>query len=324
MYLRCQMCSWTFWCCVGVHSGLRAHITERMSPSPLPEHPRGSRQNSNASLFTQKKKNGFVLLLLFCGELPLPPPPPPPPLLCEHPSTSFAMRSLLLCYSFRSSTPQTADCTVQHNCCAQWMEILHFTSESLYFLFRDVFCKNLFQSCTVTTRVFKKQIPPMLLCMRTSWPARRCPGIRAPRRSLSLRCPGSAQLSHFPINQSRGEHTILWRKFALRWTCIITAFAFGKKWFGLLNINVFITDKRKRARKKRANVKLQHNIAASLPPWLNPTLSLRDRLTHGWTRFTMENFFLNFCWFPKKKSHSGMVKRKIRADYRCPRWTGSS
>ena len=40
------------------------------------------------------------------------------------------------------------------------------------------------------------------------------------------------------------------------------------------------------------NVKLQHNIAASsLPPWLNPTLLLRDRSTHRWTRFTLENFF---------------------------------
>ena len=38
----------------------------------------------------------------------------------------------------------------------------------------------------------------------------------------------SAQLSRFPINQSRGEHTPLCRKFALRWTCIKTAFAFGK------------------------------------------------------------------------------------------------
>ena len=28
------------------------------------------------------------------------------------------------------------------------------------------------------------------------------------------------------------------------------------------------------------SVKLQHNIAPSLPPWLNATLSLRDRSTH--------------------------------------------
>ena len=65
---------------------------------------------------------------------------------------------------------------------------------------------------------------------------------------------------------------------------------------------MFITDKRKRARKKRANVKQQHNIASSLPPGLlNPTLSLRDRSTYGWTRFIMENFSsLNFCWFAKK------------------------
>ena len=31
---------------------------------------------------------------------------------------------------------------------------------------------------------------------------------------------------------------------------------------------------------KIANVKLQHNFAAALPPWLNPTLSLRVRPTH--------------------------------------------
>ena len=59
---------------------------------------------------------------------------------------------------------------------------------------------------------------------------------------------------------------------------------------------VFIANKRKRASKKELNVKLQHNIAASLPPWLNPTLSLRDRSTHdhGYTRFTVENFFFEF------------------------------
>ena len=71
----------------------------------------------------------------------------------------------------------------------------------------------------------------VLLC--TIWLARCCPDIRAPRKSLLLRSPSSAQLSRFPIHQSRGEHTPPWRKFALRWTCTITAFAFGKKvaWF---------------------------------------------------------------------------------------------
>ena len=56
----------------------------------------------------------------------------------------------------------------------------------------------------------------------TSWPARRCPGIRAPRWSLSLRSPSSAELSRLPITPSRGEHTPLWRKLLFdRWTCII-------------------------------------------------------------------------------------------------------
>ena len=93
----------------------------------------------------------------------------------------------------------------------------------------------------------------------TSWPARRCPGIRAPRWSLSRRSPttttgpSSAELSRLPITPSRGEHTPLWKKLPFdRWTCIITAFAFGKNWLGSLNIIVFITDKRKRARKRRA------------------------------------------------------------------------
>ena len=117
----------------------------------------------------------------------------------------------------------------------------------------------------------------------TSWPARRCPGIRAPRWSWSLRSPSSAELSRLPITPSRGEHTPLWRKLLFdRWTCIIQL-SLLEKWLGSLNIFVFITDKRKRARKKELLLKLQHNIAASLPPWLNPTLSLRDRSTHGWT-----------------------------------------
>ena len=111
----------------------------------------------------------------------------------------------------------------------------------------------------------------------TSWPARRCPGIRAPRWSWSLRSPSSAELSRLPITPSRGEHTPLWRKLLFdRWTCIIQL-SLLEKWLGSLNIFVFITDKKKRARKKELLLKLQHNIAASLPPWLNPTLSLRDR-----------------------------------------------
>ena len=159
------------------------------------------------------------------------------------------------------------------------------------------------------------------------WPARRCPGIRAPRRSLSLHSPSSPQLSRFPINQSRGEHTTLWRKFALRWTCIIPAFAFGKKWLGSLNIIVFITDKRKRARKKKElNVKRNENITLPLRSLPGSTQLYRfaigrltDELVSLW-----RSFFWTFVGFQKKKSHSGMVKRKIRADYRCPRWPGSS
>ena len=44
---------------------------------------------------------------------------------------------------------------------------------------------------------------------------------------------------------------------------------------------VHYRQKKKSKEKRELNVKLQHNNAASLPPWLNPTLSLRDRLTPG-------------------------------------------
>ena len=48
---------------------------------------------------------------------------------------------------------------------------------------------------------------------------------------------------------------------------------------------------KKKSKDKAANVKMRNSIAASLPSWLHPTSSLSDRSTHGWTRFTMENFF---------------------------------
>ena len=36
----------------------------------------------------------------------------------------------------------------------------------------------------------------------------------------------------------------------------------------------------KKSRENSYNVRLPHNIAVSLPPWLHPTRSLRDRSTH--------------------------------------------
>ena len=44
----------------------------------------------------------------------------------------------------------------------------------------------------------------------------------APRWTLSLRSPSSAELSRLPITPSRGEHIPLWRKLLFdRWTCKI-------------------------------------------------------------------------------------------------------
>ena len=57
----------------------------------------------------------------------------------------------------------------------------------------------------------------LVLCFYnpTSWPAWRCPGIRAPRWSLSLRFSGSAQRSRFPITQPSEMNTIPMRNFFL-------------------------------------------------------------------------------------------------------------
>ena len=74
-----------------------------------------------------------------------------------------------------------------------------------------------------------------------------------PSWRLPLRSPSSAELSRLPITSSRGEHTPLRRKLLFdRWTCIIQL-RFWKKWLGSLNILVFITDKRKKSKEKRAN-----------------------------------------------------------------------
>ena len=154
-------------------------------------------------------------------------------------------------------------------------------------------------------------------------------------------------------------------KIALLWTCIIAALAFGKKVTRVKHNCVHYRQKEKNKEKELSDVKLQHNIAASLPPWLNQTFSLRDRSTHRWTqkgnskekelidvklqhniaaslppwlnppyrlaigRLTDELDFdgeLSFRWslLACKKSDSRMVKRKIRVDYLCLRWTGSS
>ena len=67
--------------------------------------------------------------------------------------------------------------------------------------------------------------------IKTSCPARRCSGIRAPRWTRSLRSTCSAQLCRFAITQPRDEQTPLLRKNAHRWACIIAAFTLEKEAF---------------------------------------------------------------------------------------------
>ena len=56
---------------------------------------------------------------------------------------------------------------------------------------------------------------------------------------------------------------------------------------------------------RTAIVKQWHNSAALLPPWLHPTLSLCDRLTHRWTPFAIEKDFLRWTCvgLQKKKAN---------------------
>ena len=65
------------------------------------------------------------------------------------------------------------------------------------------------------------------------------------------------------------------------------------------------------------NVRVPHYIAGSLPPWLHPTRSLRDRPTHTWTgftwpRFTVVKFFgtrrLAAVGNPTKKGEKGHLR----------------
>ena len=87
------------------------------------------------------------------------------------------------------------------------------------------------------------------------------------------------QLSTFLITQSKGEQLPYGENLHNN------SFRFWKKtWPGSLKTSLCSVLTKTRARRKELNVKLQQNIAASLPPWLNPTLSSRDGSTHRWTR----------------------------------------
>ena len=158
--------------------------------------------------------------------------------------------------------------------------------ETLFFVWCAPFvplrrCYTVFHPGTLWDTLYGFWIMQPLYC-HTSCPARRCSGIRAPRRTRSLRSTWSAQLCRFAITQPTDEQTPR-RKIAHRWACIIAAFNLEKEAILIsngkrLNIMVFNISSEKSREKTSINVKLQHNIAVWLPAWRHgPPHSIASR-----------------------------------------------